>query len=142
MKIAPPIPGMVIRYGFLWSNEKAKGLEEGQKDRPCAIIVATKNEGEHVKVILAPITHSKPNDVETSIEISIGVCKVLGLDSEKLWLRFDELNTFIWPGFDLAKIPGKETYIYGMLPERLFEELKSGIVRTNKFRKTKITNRE
>ena len=42
MSLPIPRPGLVIRYSFLWSNEKAKRAAEGAKDRPCAIIVATR----------------------------------------------------------------------------------------------------
>ena len=33
-------PGLVIRYSYLWYREHLEGREEGQKDRPCAIIAA------------------------------------------------------------------------------------------------------
>ena len=43
-----PVPGLVIRYSYLWYTEHRTGREEGQKDRPCAIIAAlrTSPEGE------------------------------------------------------------------------------------------------
>ena len=33
-------PGLVIRYAYLWRSEHMRGLEEGRKDRPCAIVLA------------------------------------------------------------------------------------------------------
>jgi hypothetical protein len=35
-----PIAGMVIRYAYLWRSEYERGLEEGLKDRPCAVLLA------------------------------------------------------------------------------------------------------
>ena len=45
------------RYSYLWSSDHARGLEEGVKDRPCAIILVTEDDaGERVVTVL-PITH-------------------------------------------------------------------------------------
>ena len=41
MTLPVPLPGLVIRYSFLWSREARAGATEGRKDRPCAIVVAT-----------------------------------------------------------------------------------------------------
>jgi hypothetical protein len=30
----------VIAYAYLWAREHRRGLEEGRKDRPCAIVAA------------------------------------------------------------------------------------------------------
>ena len=126
-----PVPrvGLVIRYSFLWSHEKAAGADEAAKDRPCAIVVATpKQEQGSVMVIVAPITHSHPDDPLDSIEIPVNICKQLSLDGDKHWLRLDELNRFIWPGYDLRPLPATGNYAYGMLPQPLFEALRQGIL--------------
>lgn len=39
MPLPVPVPGLVIRYGYLWHSEHLAGREEG-KDRPCAIVAA------------------------------------------------------------------------------------------------------
>lgn len=44
MGLPIPKPGLVIRYGFLWSSEEAAGATEGAKDRPCAIVVAARRD--------------------------------------------------------------------------------------------------
>jgi hypothetical protein len=107
MSLPTPNPGLVIRYSFLWSNEKAKGSLEGSKDCPCVIIVAFKRmEDGDIDTIVAPITHQPPDDSAASIEIPAAICKKLGLDDGRHWLRLDELNRFAWPGFDLRPIPG------------------------------------
>lgn len=132
MNLPAPKPGLVIRYSFLWSRQKRRGAEEGAKDRPCAIVVATKRTGEaDLRVVVAPITHTPPDDT-AAMEIPARVRKSLGLDDERQWLRYDELNAFAWPGFDLRPIPGtKGRYAYGMLPEPLFEKLRAAILDLN-----------
>lgn len=143
MSLPAPKPGLVIRYSFLWSNEKAKGATEGSKDRPCAIVVAARTaENGDVDTIVAPITHSPPEDPTASIEIPAATCKSLGLDSGRHWLRLDELNRFSWPGFDLRPIPGTASqYEYGMLPPGLFEQLREGILARQKARAARIIHR-
>jgi len=125
-----PRPGLVIRYSFLWSDEQDAGAEQAAKDRPCAIVVAVRK-GEHgdIRTLVAPITHSVPEDPADSLEIPAHVSRTLDLDGERHWLRLDELNRFSWPGFDLRHIPGKAgRYDYGTLPQALFEQLRQGIL--------------
>lgn len=140
MSLPEPKPGLVIRYGFLWSHEAAKGADESSKDRPCAIIVSAKRgpNGE-IRTVLAPITHTPPSDSSTSYEIPADICRSLKLDAGRHWLRFDQLNGFEWPGFDLRQIPGTAgRYVYGELPKAIFEKIRTKIV--EKARSNKGTN--
>src|SRR5688500_16396717 len=144
MSLPIPKPGLVIRYSFLWSNEKAKGAAESAKDRPYAIVVAVRRDpnGE-IDTVVAPITHRPPEDSAASIEIPAATCKSLGLDSGRHWLRLDELNRFAWPGFDLRPIPAKPgRYDYGMLPPGLFQQLREGILARQKARTGQIISRD
>jgi len=145
MSLPEPRPGLVIHYGFVWSHEADRGASEASKDRPCAIVVAAKRgpNGE-IRTVLAPITHSPPNDPSTSLEIPAAIALNLGLDDDLHWLRFDQLNSFEWPGFDLRTVPGsKGRYVYGELPKPLFDLLRNNIVKQAKSRKgTKIINRD
>ncbi|RDD61595.1 hypothetical protein DRB17_11710 [Ferruginivarius sediminum] len=135
MRLPTPRPGLVIRYGFLWSHEADNGADEAAKDRPCAIIVATqRGNDDDLRVIVAPITHRPPADTTASIEISAGVCRQLGLDGQEHWLRVDELNRFSWPGYDLKPIPGRGTIEYGLLPQGLFEELRTRVIQRQRSR--------
>jgi hypothetical protein len=128
----------VIRYGFLWSHEAEAGAEESSKDRPCAIVVATRREdGGEMSVIVAPVTREPPADTSASLEMPPEVCRKLGLKSDRQWLRFDELNRFAWPGFDLSSIPGRNRIDYGMLPQDLFEELRSSILQRQRSRQAR-----
>jgi len=144
MSLPIPKPGLVIRYSFLWSNEEAEGATEGAKDRPCAIVVAVwRNSTGDIDTIVAPITHRPPEDAAASIEMPAATRKSLGLDSGRHWLRFDELNRFAWPGFDLRPIPAKPgRYDYGMLPAGLFQQLRDGILARQKARAGRIVSRD
>jgi hypothetical protein len=129
VRLPIPRPGLVIRYGFLWSHEADAGAEESSKDRPCAIIVAVQRDQDgDVRVIVAPITHSPPADPSASIRVPPDVCRRLGLDNDRQWLRVDELNRFSWPGYDLRPIPGRGGIEYGLLPRGLFLQLKKRII--------------
>ena len=143
MSFPTPRPGLVIRYGFLWSHEQASGSDEASKDRPCAIVVATATTSTgDVQVIVAPITHSPPDDPEDSIEIPRDACAALNLDTGRHWLRLDELNRFVWPGFDLRQIPGREAYAYGMLPAGLYDRLRRGILARQVAKQIKVQRRD
>lgn len=131
MSLPIPVPGLVIRYGFLWSHERAQGRTEAVKDRPGAIVVAARRDTDGAIVVtVAPITHEPPADSAASIEIPVAVRRQLGLDDQSQWLRMDELNRFTWPGCDLHPVPGEpRSYHYGMLPKAIYEVLKEGILK-------------
>lgn len=142
MSLPGPRPGLVIRYSFLWSAEADRGAVEGKKDRPCAIVVAARLDATgQIQTVVAPITHSQPADPSTSLEIPAQTCRALGLDEGRHWLRLDELNRFVWPGFDLR--PRRDgRYDYGMLPPGLFEDLRRGILALQRARKGRVVARD
>lgn len=144
MSLPGPKPGLVIRYGFLWSGEHAEGAREGVKDRPCAIVVATHHDvGDNIQTVVAPITYRPPEHPAASIEIPAAVCKSLGLDGDRHWLLLDELNRSAWPGYDLRPIPGRlGRYDYGMLPPSLFKQLRDGILALQKARAGQVIFRD
>ena len=41
MAFLEPVPGLVIRHNYLWQAERARGKDEGAKDRPCAVVLVT-----------------------------------------------------------------------------------------------------
>jgi hypothetical protein len=127
-KFPEPQVGLVISYAYLWFEESEKGQVEGRKDRPCAIILALavpdESAGMRKRVAVVPITHSAPRDPTVAVEIPLSVKKHLGLDSERSWVILDELNVFVWPGFDLRPIKGDDSRIeYGFLPPKFFQRL-------------------
>jgi hypothetical protein len=123
-----PEPGLVISYSFLWSDEAAEGHAEGRKHRPCAIVIAMTPDA-HVpdgkRVVVLPITHGRPMDADAAVELPRGVKRHLGLDDAPSWVVLDEVNVFMWPGFDLRHVPGKPgQYAYGYLPPRFLGHLR------------------
>lgn len=93
-----PVPGLVIRYSYLWRREADQGREEGVKDRPCAIVAAVKNDPGGQTVYVLPITHSTPIDHSEAIELPQQTKLRLGLDGERSWVIISEANRFSWPG--------------------------------------------
>jgi uncharacterized protein YifN (PemK superfamily) len=138
-----PLPGLVIRYSFLWSREARLGATEGRKDRPCAIVVATRPDlrGE-TNVVVVPVTHTSPTDTATAIELLPEVKAALGLDRRRSWVCLDEVNTFIWPGYDLRRIPGTRKYDHGVLPEALFLRIRDGVVALHRSRRLRQVTRD
>jgi hypothetical protein len=66
-----PVPGLVIRCGYLWHSEHLAGREEGRKDRPCAIIAALRpaDDAGETRVLVLPVTHSPPAQAALAVEI-------------------------------------------------------------------------
>jgi hypothetical protein len=99
-----PRSGLVIGYSYLWESDFRAGRDEGRKDRPCAVVIATRTEDGDIVVTVAPITHTRPTDPLDGIELPLAIKRLLGLDDAKSWLICAELNRFVWPGPDLRPI--------------------------------------
>jgi hypothetical protein len=121
-----PVPGLVIRYGYLWASEHARGQEEGVKDRPCAVVLTTADEAGGQVVTVLPISHTPPSNTLLAVEIPNAVKRRLRLDDERSWVVLAEANRFTWPGPDLRPLrPGDaQSTAYGPLPYGLFEEIR------------------
>jgi hypothetical protein len=127
MALPAPVPGLIIRYSYLWYREHLEGREEGQKDRPCAIIAAIRtDEAGDTRVLVLPVTHSPPDHASLAVEIPAPVKRRLGLDDERSWVVISEANEFVWPGPDLRRVPNADdaTVAYGMLPPDLFSAIR------------------
>jgi hypothetical protein len=99
MPLPEPEPGLVISYSYLWHYERAAGVEEGRKDRPCVILVALERQQNAGTVVVAlPVTHRPPEDAAAAIEVPQAVKRHLGLDIERSWVVLNEGNQFVWPG--------------------------------------------
>ena len=118
MALPPPETGLVIRYSYLWHDEKRRGQEEGSKDRPCAIVLATQKQGADAPtVVVAAVTHTPPHKDTPAIEIPAKVGKHLGLDDDRSWIITGEVNVFTWPGPDMRALPPSFTKIPKQTPE-------------------------
>ena len=122
-----PIPGLVIRYAYLWKREADAGQIEGERHRPCAIVVAVMQEEGECVVTVAPITRRRPKDLKGAIALSAATRRRLGLGNQPNWIMATEVNSFYWPGPDLRPTQ-KGLHAYGELPAAVFEALQQKIL--------------
>ena len=139
-----PVPGLVIRYSYLWEAEAAKGREEGVKDRPCAVVLTLLREGETNPIVrVLPISHTPPIDPDEALELPAPTRSRLGLDDERSWVVLTEANDFIWPGPDLrpAVVGDLSSVAYGMLPPAFVTVLVTRIQALRKRKRHSSTTR-
>lgn len=138
-----PVPGLVIRYSYLWDREAREGREEGTKDRPCAVILALRDQAGRSRVFVLPITHSPPASGRETVEIPAVVKARLGLDEDRSWIVVDEVNAFTWPGPDLRFQPGQgpESASYGVLPPRFLRFVRERFLATDRAGKVARVSR-
>jgi hypothetical protein len=138
-----PKVGQVIRYAYLWKSEADAGLEEGLKDRPAAIVIAQTREGDEIRVVVAPITHTPPIQDDDGVEVPPATRRRVGLDDERQWIILGELNSFLWPGPDLRPTPGEgpDSVIVGELPAALSTLLNARLRARIIARRVAITTR-
>ena len=131
-RIPDPFPGLVISYSYLWRRDCLEGREEGVKDRPCAIVLSKRLQGNDTVVTVAAISHTKPENPDMAVEIPIKVKEHLNLDSERSWVVCTEVNRFTWPGPDMRPVflQGDKKYSYGVLPPKLFSKITETLVRS------------
>lgn len=123
MSWPPPQAGMLINYSYLWSGEADLGREEGVKDRPCAVVIAKKDEDGRLIVRVLPVTHRHPLQPDEAVEIPATVKRRLGLDEARSWIVLSELNVFPWPGPDVRPLGKSGNPIYGFLPNNFFRHV-------------------
>ncbi len=117
-----PARGSVIRYAYLWADEKKRGREEGRKDRPALVLALSVRQADgDSEVLVLPVTHTPPVDSEEAVLFPEGVKRRIGLDDMPSWIITIEANAFRWPGPDVRAVPGRipTTMIYGLVPESL-----------------------
>lgn len=143
MSFPTPQSGLVIRYSYLWADEQDDGREEGVKDRPRAILLATTTDEGDLRVIVLPITHAPPRSLEDAIEIPVQTKRRLGLDDERSWIVLAEGNVFIWPGPHLRPVPGRgpESIALGYLPAKLFDTVRRRFLELHQRRKARLMRR-
>jgi len=62
--LAPPKPGEVINYSYLWEREYREGRDEGIKDRPVAVILVTQSADGLDQIHVVPMTRLGARDVK------------------------------------------------------------------------------
>lgn len=130
MALPEPVPGLVICYSYLWHDERRRGVDEGRKDRPCAIVVARVDEAGETSILVVPITHTEPPAERHPVALPRTVKRRLGMDDRPSWIVTDELNQFTWPGFDLRPISRQtpDVFHFGVLPAKLFRAVTRSIL--------------
>ena len=143
MPLPDPVPGLVIRYAYLWQAEQQRGQSEGLKDRPCAVILVTTGETGAPWVTVLPITHTPPADPALAVALPAATKVRLGLDAEPSWIVLTEANRFVWPGPDLRPVQGGDmaSVAYGLLPAKLFHEVRSKFLQIIRNRQAQLVPR-
>lgn len=126
MPVPTPEPGLVISYAYLWHSQYKQGREDGDKDRPCAIILTATGADDETVVVVLPVTHSAPLNPDEAVELPLPVKQRLRLDDARSWVIVSEMNRFVWPGPDLRPIRFNEpgNFDYGPLPPGLFRTIR------------------
>ena len=127
MAFSEPKPGLVINYSFLWPHEADRGQDEGIKDRPCAIIVATEKEDGDRDILVVPITHTEPDPSRGAIALPPATMSRLGLGNDPSWIITDSLNRFVWPGPDIRPLRTGDI-AYGTLPKALTVQVREAVI--------------
>ena len=138
-----PVPGLVIRYSFLWREAAARGEEDGDKDRPCAIVLVSKDQDGQNVVLVLPVTHSPPTEPDLAVEIPIETKRRFGLDDQRSWIVVTDANRFVWPGPDLrpSHRGDASSVAYGLLPRGLFYEVRDKFIRAIERRTGSVVRR-
>jgi mRNA-degrading endonuclease toxin of MazEF toxin-antitoxin module len=134
---------MVICYSYLWAHEHSRGRDEGVKDRPCVIVLASENmAGDATIVTVAPVTHTQPQNLTAAIELPASIKSALKLDHARSWIILDQVNRFFWPGHDLRPVrSNKPGFVYGFIPPNLLVKVGSEIKRLVQLRKISVIPR-
>jgi hypothetical protein len=143
MPLPTPEPGLVIRYSYLWHGEYENDREEGEKDRPCAVILTAFDEDGETVVTVLPITHTPPRHADDAVELTLITKQRLRLDDVRSWVVVTEMNRFIWPGPDLRPIPPADTsrFDYGLLPPGLYRTLRERFLSCAKAQRLNVVPR-
>jgi mRNA-degrading endonuclease toxin of MazEF toxin-antitoxin module len=122
MSLPEPKPGLVIRYDYLWADERDAGRHEATKTRPCVVVVAAQRVAGDLLVTVVPVTHTPR--AAGAVLLPPRTKARLRLDDDASWVVCTEINRFVWPGPDLRPVPPDRRWSYGLLPAELFERVR------------------
>jgi hypothetical protein len=144
MPIPNPEPGLVISYAYLRHREHQAGREEGDKRTGRASSSwrsGAKRTARPLSRCCRSRTALRPIRPRPS-QIPLPVKRHLGLDDDRSWIVVAEGNEFLWPGYDLRKLPHSDRYDYGFLPPRFFNHVLESFVACHQAGKRRFTPRE
>lgn len=139
-----PAAADVIRYAYLWKDKARAGQVEGEKDRPCAVVLTVLDDEARLSVYVLPITSVPPTDPADGIEVPATTRHRLGLQDKPCWVMLTECNRFVWPSSDLRPMPwrdDKPSWLYGALPGRLFDRIRKAVVTRHRQRRFSVVPR-
>lgn len=88
----PIVPGVVLRYPYLWGRQAQSGETEGRKSRPTAVGFRLVRPGGDL-LLLFPITTSQPSSDRRSVEVPETEKHRAGLEADRRqWIVLDETN--------------------------------------------------
>jgi hypothetical protein len=142
--VARPDPerGQVIRFEYLWASEESQGYADGEKYRPCAIVVTIAPKGDKpLRAMLCGITHTRPRPPSEGVAIPAQAKAALGLDAEPSWAIISEVNTVNWSDARFRKTPSGG-WTYGELPAQVMEEIRDKMIARIKAGTVDILDRD
>ena len=95
------------------------------------------------RLIVLPVTHSKPVKCGHAVELPPDTKRRLGLDDERSWVILDEANRFTWPGPDIRPFEKGplRTISYGFPPPGLFRIIRERYLALDANAKTRTVRR-
>ena len=128
MTLPKPCPGLVVGYDFLFREQADAGMENASKPHPAAIVIVAKQEIQ-TRVSLVAISHSPPSPEHARhyLKLRPAECVQMGLDSGDHWINLRDINSFDWPGYDLARTASGGGYVYGRMSKGTFVRLVEAI---------------
>jgi hypothetical protein len=91
--VSDPGEGDIWRYPYLWRWQSDRGETEGRKDRPTAIIAATRDAEDQKHLFLLPLTTKAPSPDRISLEVPSIEARRAGLtETDQVWVILDEYN--------------------------------------------------
>ena len=125
-----PRPGDVIRYAYLWTNERDANREEASKDRPSAVVLTVRDDAGDPSIFVVPIIPRRPERAKDGEELAAATRKRLNLQDAPCWVLVSDVNRFIWPGPDLRPVerPAGAFYRHGALPADQFRRIRDAVL--------------
>ena len=145
MAIPGPRNGAVLRYAYLWKSEQDAGRVESEKDRPALVIVALRAPESGVETVyVLPITHGSPQRPQWAVEIHADEMARLGLYEERSWIICDEINRFLWPGYNLRPVPGSRPprWQYGVVLRGTYEKARHLFLKCRNEMRARVADRK
>jgi hypothetical protein len=82
-------------------READRGADEGSKERPVVVVLATEQHASGLQVVVAPLTTNAPAPGDWAVEVPAH----LRLGDARCWIVVSEFNRFARPGSDLRPAP-------------------------------------